>query len=95
MVQNMCMYVYMYLCIVFCSFCKDVEKIFTVVANTLETVYGGTDLQKVLSESLHIHTQVRMCVCVCVCMCACVCVCVCVCICIMYMFNIVLCYLRF
>ena len=70
--------------------CIDVEQMFPMISNTLEAVYGGSDLQKVLSESLHIHNQVCVCVCVCVCvrmcvLCAyvylCVYVCMCVCIC--------------
>lgn len=35
----------------------NVEQMFPVVVNALEAVYGGTDLQKVLSESLRIHSQ--------------------------------------
>ena len=83
--------VYVYICV-----CIDVEQMFPVITNTMNVVYGGTDLQKVLSESLHIHKQVYVCVCVCacvrisvhlsvcvfVCMCVFVCLCVCACICV-------------
>ena len=52
-------------CVGFLYVREGVEQMFLVVANTLKAVYGGTDLQKVLSESL--HSQVCVCVCVCVC----------------------------